>query len=56
MAEIYFIPGQSGQNCAGDDEPGHGIFDNKTLSSKNTNMIRRKTLRNNCSSCHGLYY
>ncbi len=22
MAEIFYMPGQSGQNCEGDDEPG----------------------------------
>ncbi len=26
------MPGQSGQNCKGDDEPGHSIIDNTTHS------------------------
>ncbi len=35
MAEICSMPGQSGQNCEGVDEPGVqgiAIIDNKTLS------------------------
>ncbi len=28
MAEITSMPGQIGQNCEGDDEPGHIIDDN----------------------------
>ena len=35
MAEISSMPGQSGHNCEGDDEPGHSIIDNyKTLPLK----------------------
>ena len=30
---LKYLPCPSGQNCEGDDEPGHSIIDNKTLSS-----------------------
>ncbi len=33
MAETSSMPGQSGQNCEGDDEPGHSIIDDNTHSS-----------------------
>ncbi len=39
MAEISSLPGQSGQNCEGDDEPGHSIIDNKTLSLAQSNIL-----------------
>ena len=34
MAEISSMPGQSGHNCEGDDEPGHSIIDNIRLFEK----------------------